>query len=119
VKFDVPAAVGVPLMTPAELSDKPAGSLPAEMVQLSSPVPPLAANVCEYALPVVPPGSDDVVTDSAGFTAMLRALVALESPLTALTVKLNVPLAEGVPLIVPVAERPMPPGSDPALTVQM
>ncbi len=47
VKFDVLAAEGVPLMTPAELSDRPAGRLPALTVHVYPAVPPLAASVCE------------------------------------------------------------------------
>ena len=46
VKFDVPAAEGVPVMLPAALSDRPAGSEPALTAQLYGNVPPLAARVC-------------------------------------------------------------------------
>ena len=47
VKLLVPAAVGVPLMTPALLKLKPAGSVPELTDQVYGVVPPLAANVCE------------------------------------------------------------------------
>ncbi len=47
VKFDVLAADGVPLITPAELSDRPAGRLPALTVHVFPPVPPVAVSVCE------------------------------------------------------------------------
>ncbi len=47
VKFDVLAAEGVPLMTPAELRERPAGRLPALTVHVYPAVPPLAASVCE------------------------------------------------------------------------
>ena len=45
VKLKVPLAVGVPESTPAVLSDMPAGSAPAETVQLKGAVPPVAARV--------------------------------------------------------------------------
>ena len=41
----VPPAVGVPDMTPAVLSDSPAGRLPALTDQLYDATPPLATNV--------------------------------------------------------------------------
>ena len=37
VKLEVPAVVGVPLRTPVELSDSPAGSVPAETLQVVEP----------------------------------------------------------------------------------
>src|SRR5262249_60607247 len=74
------------------------------------PVSPDAARVCEYAAPTVPPGSDAVVTLSAG-SAMARsnafvAVVFAES--FTCTVKLAVLAAVGVPAITPAAlsERP-------------
>lgn len=48
VKVELPAAVGVPLITPeAESRDNPAGSEPALIDQLYGGVPPEAFNVCE------------------------------------------------------------------------
>jgi hypothetical protein len=46
VMLDVPAAVGVPEMTPALLSDSPAGIVPVD-VQVYVPDPPVAAMVLE------------------------------------------------------------------------
>jgi hypothetical protein len=40
VKLEVPADVGVPEMTPAELSVSPAGRLPVDRDQLYGGVPP-------------------------------------------------------------------------------
>ena len=46
VKLDVPAVVGVPLMTPPLVMGlSPAGSVPADNDQVSVPVPPVAAIV--------------------------------------------------------------------------
>jgi hypothetical protein len=45
VNVDVPALAGVPLSTPAELSESPAGSEPALLDQVYGEVPPLAASV--------------------------------------------------------------------------
>jgi hypothetical protein len=48
VKFEVPDAVGVPLIVPLdEPSDNPAGRLPETTDQLYGVVPPVAATVCE------------------------------------------------------------------------
>ena len=47
VKFDAPAAVGVPEMTPAVVSERFAGRDPAEIVHVFPPEPPLAERVCE------------------------------------------------------------------------
>ena len=44
VKLKVPAAVGVPLRTPAEDRFRPAGSVPADTDQLYGVVPPVAAS---------------------------------------------------------------------------
>jgi hypothetical protein len=77
VKFAVPAAVGVPLIVPPALRLSPAGNAPPLTLHTYPPVPPVAASVCEYAVPTAPPGRDAVVTVSgAGFTAMLNAFDA-------------------------------------------
>lgn len=47
VKFEVPALVGVPLITPAVDSDNPAGKVPVETAQVYGAVPPTAARVVE------------------------------------------------------------------------
>ena len=47
VKLEVPAADGVPLITPADDSVRPAGSAPAVTDQAKGGVPPVAVNVCE------------------------------------------------------------------------
>ena len=50
VKFDVPAAVGVPVIAPDEaFKDKPAGRVPVAIDHVYGAVPPLATTVAEYA----------------------------------------------------------------------
>jgi hypothetical protein len=61
VKFAVPVVVGVPLNTPALDKLSPAGSAPAVTDHVYGGVPPLATNVCEYAVPAVPLGNGEFV----------------------------------------------------------
>src|SRR5205814_1850593 len=102
-----PAAVGVPAMV-APLSERPSGSAP-DVVHVLPPVPPLAASVCEYALPTVPLGSDEVViTSAAGSIAMESCFVAVafDESFT-WTVNVLFPAAVGVPaMVAPLSERP-------------
>ena len=121
VKLEVPNAVGVPVSAPAALSVRPAGKDPALTLHAFPPLPPLAANVCEYAVPTVASGSEAVVTvRGGGSTTMLRTLVALLPPLSATrTVKLEVPTAVGVPVIAPPALSVRPAGSTPAIRDQV
>jgi hypothetical protein len=59
----VPAAVGVPPITPLEeFNVSPGANAPLLTVQLRyGGVPPLALNACEYATPATPLGSEDVL----------------------------------------------------------
>ena len=120
VKLDVPAALGVPLKTPAEDSVNPAGSVPEVTDQLYGGVPPVAASVWLYALPTVPAGSGlTVVIDSAaGSTVTANAFVAVPPPVTC-TVKLDVPAVVGVPLKTPAEDSVNPAGSVPEVTDQL
>jgi hypothetical protein len=98
VKFDVPGLDGFPVIVPPPLSVKPCGSVPAVTDQVLPPLPPDAASVCEYAVPTVALGSDEVVTASAALTTSVSAwssVLAAES--RTLTVKLEVPAASGMP----------------------
>ena len=52
----VPVAVGVPEITPAVDIVKPGGKEPPNRNQLYDGLPPVAAIVVEYAVPVVPDG---------------------------------------------------------------
>jgi hypothetical protein len=58
VKWYVPVAVGVPAIAPPELSERPKGKEPAVIAQVNPvPVPPEAANVCEYGAEAAPLGN--------------------------------------------------------------
>ena len=55
VKFEVPAVVGVPEITPVEeLIDSPAGSVPTVTENVYGGVPPVACTVALYAALAVP-----------------------------------------------------------------
>ena len=119
---------GVPLITPALLKIKPAGRLlPDANFQVSAPTPPFACSVwLPYTLFMVPPGSDDVVTLSAGaLTAMLRpagvaAGVGVSTSVT-VTVKGMGPVASpvGVPEITPALLKVKPAGKVPGGTLHV
>jgi hypothetical protein len=104
VKLDVPEDDGVPLITPPplEIGPNPAGSAPADNDQVNGAVPPAATTVWEYAAPTVPPGNDEVVMLIAEATTIESALVVV-APTESVTrtVKLEVPEADGVPLMAP------------------
>jgi len=123
-KLDVPAAVGVPEITPVlAASVSPAGKLPCAMLHVYGFVPLVAASVAEYAVPTVPPPRLVVVmrTMSAMYTTMLSACVTLWLALsTTITVKFDVAAVVGLPEITPVlAFSVNPAGSVPALTLHV
>ena len=74
-----PGAVGVPVMTPAGLMDKPAGRPMA--VQLYGATPPAADMVNEYGMPTPPLGSEDVVTFTGPVTVRFMTTSAMFTPL--------------------------------------
>jgi hypothetical protein len=47
IEVGLPAAVGVPEITPLELRDNPVGRVPDIIVHVYGVVPPLAVRVCE------------------------------------------------------------------------
>lgn len=122
VKLMVPAAVGVPEMAPAVLRDSPAGSAdPLARLQLSVPVPPVAARVALYAVPTVPPVRVVVVIFGAGATitaaaddfevsarevACIDTVMFAETVLGALYVAPDVVLPVNVPQAAPVHDVP-------------
>ena len=62
VKFEVPAVVGVPLITPVEaLRERPAGKEPVRTLQARGGTPSEAVRVAEYEAPTVPSGREAVV----------------------------------------------------------
>jgi len=116
VKLNVPPVVGIPLMVPVlAFKLSPLGSDPVVIAQLSGGMPPVAINDVEYKLPVDPPGAEEVVIDKAEAITIESALVAVApAPSVARTVKLNVPDADAVPVMVPVPEfKVRPAGSAP------
>jgi hypothetical protein len=117
VKAEVPAAVGAPAITPPEESVRPAGKAPDVTAQVYGGVPQQADRACEYGVPVMPGGSEDVVMAS-GVGKIVRAnccwaVVAHTPDHVTATTKPNVPTAVGVPPIAPPLESVRPPGSDP------
>ena len=63
---------------------------------------------------MIPPGRETVVTVGITVTTILMLLVVFPAEFVALTVKLNVPITNGVPVIVPVvAFKLKPAGSVP------
>jgi hypothetical protein len=78
VNVGAPAAVGVPLMTPAADKVSPAGNVPEATDHVYPPVPPVAVSVWLYPVPTVPFGSDPVaIVKGAAVTVMLSALLAV------------------------------------------
>jgi hypothetical protein len=123
VNVSDPPAAGVPLRTPALVSDMPAGSPLA--VNVYGDVPPLAVIVVDvYATPTVPGGSvdgDSVIMGAAMVSVYARLPVygapvpVLES--VAVTVTLNVPPAVGLPDSTPALVSVRPAGRPVAVNV--
>src|SRR5437867_128668 len=76
LKLAVVAAVGIPLITPAD-SDKPAARRSSDPDHVYGGVPPVAVNVCEYAAPTVPADSGDAVVITSGGGA--AGLIVIDS----------------------------------------
>jgi len=99
---------------PDRLMPNPAGASPEK---LYGGVPPVALNVnAEYAVPTLPPGNGlALVMASAALTVIVNVAVALCSldGSVALTSKLKVPTAVGVPEITPLPESILKPGTGP------
>ncbi len=124
VKLAVPCVVGEPLITPVDaFIVKPAGSVPAEMLQTKGAWPPVKPMLWLYGVEIVPFGRVVVVMAGAAgkFTRMLKFCVADCTGLLAsvtFTVKLAVPFGPlGAPVIAPVLPfRVTPGGNVPLLT---
>jgi len=113
VKLDEPAATGVPLIIPSA-SFSPAGSDPLATDHVYGGVPPVTLIACEYPVPAVPAGNEDVVMFNAGALIVSNsgALADDDALSVTLTVMLEEPVVVGVPEIV-LPASPSPPGSDP------
>jgi hypothetical protein len=118
--LEVPTIVGVPVIAPVDASNEnPAGNVPTATAQAYGVVPPVAANVAEYAELTTPAGNVVVVTESGGLTAIENARVVVCDPLSVTrTVKFDVPALDGVPLITPALDRDKPPSNVPDSTDQ-
>src|SRR5690242_8086896 len=66
VKLADPADAGVPEIAPSGDKFSPAGRDPLATDHEYGGEPPDALSPCEYAVPTVPAGRDDVVTSSGG-----------------------------------------------------
>ena len=65
VKLYLPVALGVPLITPEGLRDRPDGSLPLAIDQVYGSMPAEAFSVCEYGTPNSPVAWDTAVITGA------------------------------------------------------
>ena len=117
VKFEVPVAVGVPVMFDP-LIDNPAGSDPDAMDQVYGVSPPDAASGCDYDNPCVPAGSE-LVLIAMGVLICTEKSFSLTWDCTVTRIrKLNVPATVGVPPITPLDASDNPLGKDPETTLQ-
>jgi len=121
VKLLVPDAAGVPLITPAVVKVKPAGSAPAATDHVCGGVPPVAAKVWEYDVPTVAAGKGAtvVIENGDGVTVIESDFdAAWEAASATWTVKIKIPAVVGNPLITPVVESVNPWANVPATTDQ-
>jgi hypothetical protein len=116
VKVDVPAVVGVPVISPVAARIKPAGNVPLSRLHTMVPVP-VAASFAVYAVPTVPPINDVVMIVGAPPGALIvmdNDLVSVPISLVAFTVKVDFPAVVGVPEITPAVVRLKPAGNAPS-----
>jgi hypothetical protein len=122
VKFDVPAAVGIPDMKPAEFIFNPDGKEPAITLKLTGACPPVMLNWYVYASLIVPVdkvGGEIIFRGGHGCGLIVRVsacwvVCAPPAQLSvACTVKPNVPVVVGVPAINPDGLRFNPDGNEP------
>jgi hypothetical protein len=113
------------VIIPALLKLKPAGNLPDGTVHEYGAVPPVAGSIAEYGVPTVPPGGIAALITNplSGFTLIERAACAISGGVEAsetCPVKLNWPVAVGVPLIPPlVLDNDNPAGNAPDITLNV
>jgi hypothetical protein len=115
-----PAVVGVPEITPLELSDSPADKVPEAIVQVYGVVPPVAARVCEEATPTVQDGNELVVILGDALIVIERGLVAVALVLSVTwkVTEVGPPAVVGVPEITPLERSDSPAGKVPEAIVQ-
>ena len=93
---------------------------PDTTLHVKGPTPPATERVAEYGAPVLPAGKEVVVICGLPTMVMLRFAVAVLRTLSVtFTVKLDVPIAVGTPLIVPVVDNKTPAGRVPEAIDQL
>jgi hypothetical protein len=114
VKVDVPLPVGVPEITPPLDSVRPTGRVPDASDHVYPGVPPVALSVVLYELPFLPPAGFADVIDSPEAEIVsdsCSVAVCAGDPLSVTaTVNVAVPVAAGVPVILPAFESVNPAG---------
>jgi hypothetical protein len=118
VKLNGPRADGVPEITPPLDSDKLVGKAPVITDHVYGPVPPVAASVWLYGVPIVPLGRLVVVTTTGDVIVIVSGCGVLHENgvmvSQAVTLKLDNPGTVGVPEITPVvAFKPKLVGNEP------
>ena len=123
LKLNGPPAVAVPARTPPLDKVMPAGNVPLDTAKLYGAVPPPAVSVVVYAVPTVAAVSVVCVTATVGEAiTRVSACVPLNgAPVpveesVALTEKLKLPAAVGVPERTPLLVKVTPAGSAPVVT---
>jgi hypothetical protein len=102
VNGELPAVVGLPLMTPVEeFRVKPAGSVPTVTAQLT-PVAPLTVSVAEYGTLTTPFGTVAGLIVRAPTVSERLAVAVPRAASVTVTAIVDVPAAVGVPLRMPV-----------------
>src|ERR1035437_3844435 len=116
VKEDVPAAVGVPLMTPVfVLSVRPGGSDPAMSEKTSGGTPPVATKEAVKGLPTTPlPPEHNRAGPGIIVMLQVRLVVSLVAPVESVTLAVygKLPAAVGVPVMAPVFVFSIKPGGN-------
>jgi hypothetical protein len=121
VKALWPAAVGDPDSTPAAVNDRPGGRAPSVTAKENGPAEPAAVSWTLYGVPTVPPGSVGGVIVIAGqemLSVYPRVPVQAFSSV-AVTKKVAVVAAAGVPERTPPEESVRPAGSAPLWSVNV
>jgi len=121
VNRNVPAAVGVPEIPPAGVSERPPGNEPSSSDHVNPPTPPVASRAALYAVPTVPTGNADVVTTTGGGTIVIvSGCTALAPELSCTrTVNGDGPVVVGVPVMWPSAASERPAGKEPPLSIHV
>jgi hypothetical protein len=124
VNADVPAAVGVPPRTPADVNVNPAGNEPVPTANVGAGVPLATNTYPAKALPTTPEvgGVETVNTGATVGTLMVIEIDDVDTDpaeLDAVTVNADVPAAVGVPPRTPADVNVNPAGNEPVPTAKV